>query len=94
MATFTNQKPFVATKEHCEAPWLGNKKNFRCHLCGKKFKPGDIVRWVFTNNIIGAQGNPLVCKECDTSDIIEKWKAMRQEFNSEKWWWFRRGEET
>lgn len=95
MASFTNGKPFVATEENCKAPWGCGKngKYFRCGFCGHKFVPGDIVRWQYTNNVSGADGNPLVCKECDDEDravVVEKWRALCKEFQSEKFWWFRR----
>ena len=88
--SFTDGKPRIATKEDCNAPWSGNRKNFRCYLCGYKFKVGDYWRWQFTNNIQGASGNPLVCKNCDGPDVIEKWKALHEEAKSEKFWWFNR----
>lgn len=94
MANFTTGEPQIATKEHCNAPWSGNKKNFRCGFCGYKFKVGDYWRWVFTNDIKDAGGNPLVCKQCDENPekIREKWKQKFEEWSSDKWWWFRRRE--
>lgn len=92
--SFTDQKPFIVTKKIINQPWGGrsNGKHFKCHMCGHKFKIGDIVRWVFTNDIEGAGGNPLVCKNCDGTNeqVREKWKFMNMEFNlmKSKWWWF------
>lgn len=85
-------KPQIATKEHCNAPWSGNKRNFRCGLCGYQFKVGDYWRFVYTNSIPGYGGNPLVCNKCDGPDVIEKWKALcdewRKIWKSDKFWYF------
>ena len=90
--SFTDGKPFVATTEDCQRAWSGGKHGiyFRCYLCGHKFKPGDIVRWQYTNNIKGAGGNPMVCRACDGQDVIRRWKELHDDWNSDKFWWFRR----
>ena len=66
----------VATKEICEATWMGrrNGKYFRCAFCGHKFKIGDMWRRIFTNNVPNAGGNPLVCGKCNLPEekLIEK----------------------
>ena len=94
--SFTDQKPFIATKRDCGLRWSGgeNGRNFRCYLCGHKFIPGDVVRWVFTNHVKEVGGNPLVCEVCnDTNEkVIEKWKKLIEDFRSDKFWWFRKGE--
>ncbi len=94
--SFTDQKPFTVTKEILNYKWGGrsNGKHFKCYMCGHKFKIGDIVRWVYTNDMKGAGGNPLVCEKCDGSneDVRQKWEAMCMEYNSFKkrfWWFFR-----
>lgn len=95
MIYFTDQKPHEATVEDLNARWGGGKpgERFRCMLCGYKFKLGDIFRWVFTNDIPGAIGNPLVCQKCDGPDVREKWKKLNEEFyRDQKFWWFRRHE--
>lgn len=92
-SSFTNQKPFVATADDCNAHWackpLGER--FRCGLCGYRFKAGDIVRWQYTNDIPGAGGNPLVCAKCDGPDVVERWKKHCEEWASiqDKFWHFR-----
>jgi len=77
--SFRDGKTWVATESDCDARWGGgeNGKYFRCHFCGYKFKVGDKVRWQYTNDIVGASGNPLVCESCDTGqeDVREKWKT-------------------
>lgn len=89
---FTTGKPFVATAEDCNGNWAckPNGERFRCGLCGYRFKPGDVVRWQYTNNIPGAGGNPLVCEKCDGPDVVKRWKALCDEWNSDKFWHFRR----
>jgi hypothetical protein len=88
--SFTDQKPWIATEKDCALNWGGGGKGarFRCGLCGYKFKPGDTVRWQFTNNIPHYGGNPLVCSTCDGPDIIDKWKAHCDSFKlfKEKYW--------
>jgi hypothetical protein len=87
---FTNGKPWIATEADCKVSWGGgaNGSRFRCHLCGHRFKPGDQVRWQYTNDTPGAGGNPLVCKDCDGTkeEIVEKMKAMYAEAKGRMWW--------
>jgi hypothetical protein len=88
--SFTNGKPWIATEKDCDAPWGGSPhgKRFRCYLCGCKFKPGDRVRWQYTNDVPEAGGNPLVCEKCDGTkeEIVAKMKAMREEARGRMWW--------
>lgn len=90
--SFTDGKPFSATAEDIKRPWDGDKngKNFRCALCGHKFKAGDTVRWQFTNDTKGAGGNPFVCIDCDKGKdvIVEEILKRRAEFKSDRHWWF------
>lgn len=88
--SFTDQKPRIATQEDIDAPWSGVRGNFACYMCGYRFKIGDYWRWVFTNNIIGAWGNPTVCEACDGEDVIERWTAMWIEWQEivKRFWWF------
>jgi hypothetical protein len=87
--SFTDGKPFKATEADCQANWEGGSKGifFRCYLCGHKFVPGDIVRWQHTNDVPGAGGNPMVCKDCDGTkeEIVAKWKAMYAEAKGRMW---------
>jgi hypothetical protein len=80
--SFTNGKPFRVTEKHMKAPWRGKTdgSQFRCYLCGVHFKEGDFVRWVYTNNIKGAGGNPFVCDLCDGPDVIERWMWKCEEW--------------
>lgn len=84
----------VATEEHCRAPWLGakNGKYFRCAFCGHKFVPGDKFRIVYTNDINGASGNPLICGGCDcpNEEARAKWVEKCKVAYSDEWWWFHR----
>ena len=86
-----------ADEKTLNASWLGGPKGiyFRCAFCGYKFQLGDPWRIQFSNNIYGAWGNPLVCKECDEpdDDLIEKWKEKRKLWEemhnpNGEWWWF------
>lgn len=87
--SFVEGKPMVATREHCNTRWMRDKKNFRCGMCGCNFKEGDVFRWIYTNNLPGYSGNPLVCEKCDGPDVIERWKKLVDEFNSSKYWYLR-----
>ena len=87
--SFTDGKPWIATEKDCKGNWScgENGKNFRCGLCGYKFKPGDKVRWQYTNDTgPESSGNPLVCKSCDGTkeEIVEKMKANYREFKKLK----------
>ena len=89
--------PTVATEKHCKAPWSGGEKGkyFRCGFCGHRFKVGDTFRMVFTNDMPGAAGNPLICSECDgpNEEVRAKWAAKCKEFESffsDRWWYFTR----
>ena len=75
---FTDQKPRIATQKDLNSPWSGCRhgKFFACGLCGHHFKVGDKWRWIYTNNIPGATGNPLICEKCDGPDVIERWKQF------------------
>ena len=88
MSPFTDQKPKIATKKDCEMEWSGGKngKYFRCYMCGYKFVEGDYWRWVYTNDIPDAGGNPLVCKECDGPDVRERWRTHKKELRTKYWW--------
>jgi hypothetical protein len=86
--SFTDGKPWVVTEKDCRVSWAGGKngKYFLCGLCGYKFKPGDTVRWQYTNDVQGASGNPLVCVECDGTkeEIVIKYKKLHEDFNKLK----------
>lgn len=73
-ASFTNQKPFVVSKERLEA-FTRHRKRFGCVLCSKVFKVGDTARWVYANGTPGLHtGNFFVCEEHDTEDVLERAK--------------------
>lgn len=89
--SFTDGKPWTVTEEETHLAWAGgaNGKYFRCNLCGHRFKAGDRARFQFTNNVPGAGGNPLVCRNCDGPDVVERWKQMCIDART-KFWWFNR----
>jgi len=49
---------------------------------------------VFTNNLKGYGGNPLICDDCDKGDVISKWKSIVDEFKQDKFWLMRRWERS
>ena len=82
--TFADQKPHAVDEKYLNLPWNGNKRNFKCYLCGYKFKIGDIFRWIFCPKL----GNFITCEKCDGSDVIDRWEALHKEAKSGKFWWF------
>ena len=87
--SFTDQKPRIATEQDVTAPWAGakNGKYFRCYLCGHKFKVGDQYRFVFGQTL----GNFMVCQDCDSEDIMQKWASHHAEWEklrNGKFWYF------
>lgn len=80
MASFSDQKPRIATEEDCQAKWgfrSGKGEGFLCRLCGHKFVVGDYWRWVFA----GDRGciNALVCEKCDGPDVVDRWTKIYYE---------------
>lgn len=91
--SWTDGKPFIANAEHVATKWNARSGQFRCGLCGVRFKEGDTVRWQFTNDTPGAGGNPFVCQTCDggrDANIAEILRR-RAELKDDKWWWFMKG---
>jgi len=90
MSSFTDGNPWIATANDCSTCWGGalNGAHFRCYLCGHRFKPGDRVRWQYTNDVAEAAGNPLVCEECDGTkeEIVVRMIAMYAEARGRMWW--------
>jgi hypothetical protein len=84
--SFTDQKPRVATAEECSDRWGGEGmgKRFRCYLCGHRFKPGDMWRWVYSTHQCAM--NFLTCARCDGSDVLARWLAQVEEAESRFWW--------
>jgi hypothetical protein len=96
--TFTNGDPFVCSEDDCKFDWnrQPNGEYFRCAICGHKFKPGDCVRWVYTN-YPGSPipGNPFVCNTCaptkeDAISILTMMKEHAKTQTKTLWWFFRR----
>jgi hypothetical protein len=83
--SFTDQKRRVATEQETKARWSGAPpgENFRCYLCGHKFKVGDGWRFVFGQK----SPNFMVCDSCDGSDVLDRWKEMCR-VAKEKYWYF------
>jgi hypothetical protein len=84
--SFTDQKPRIATEQDCAAEWGGgpNGKRFRCNLCGHKFVPGDVWRWVYGGPV--KLINFLVCEKCDGSDVMSRWVEANKELRERFWW--------
>ena len=73
--SFTDQKPFVLTKEQHKQRWGCRNKDgrLRCNLCGHKFEVGETARWVYANGEGGnGSGNFFTCESCDGDDVLEK----------------------
>lgn len=85
MASFTDQKQRVATQKDIDAKWKGSKGNFRCYLCGYRFKVGDLWRWVYDNDS-GGHGNFIVCADCDGDDVRDRWAKANAELEARFWW--------
>ena len=91
-------KTHVVIEDHCKLPWAGGKngKYFRCGFCGHKFIPGNKIRWIFSNHVKGASGNPFTCDKCDCGDdskMILKYKSLKESFDKDvigKYWSFMR----
>ena len=82
-------KPHIVTETNCKARWSGGANGIylRCSLCGHKFVPGDVMRFVITNTRACCDagvpgGNPKVCAACDgtNEEIYAKWKTMHEEW--------------
>ena len=84
--SFTDQKPRIATEKYCKAPWGGveNGELFRCYMCGHRFKPGDIFRWVSAVHL--GTNNLVVCDKCDGPDILQRWVDRVKEYEERFWW--------
>lgn len=84
--SFTDQKPRIATEEDCNGNWGGNKngERFRCFLCGYKFVIGDMWRFVAATH--KGYFNFLTCKDCDGSDVLERW-VKHNETAAKIYWW-------
>lgn len=85
----------IATAETCKAPWSAMKGGvlFYCAFCGVQFKPGDAYKAIFTNDLRGAGGNPLCCKQCYTTEAEMRllWQKRNREWEElykGKWRWF------
>lgn len=91
--SFTNQKPRVATEGEIEG--FSKWGKFACYLCGHKFQPGDIWRWVYSAGrtiIINGKRwglmNFKVCASCDGEDVLDRWAAANEEVHR-RFFWFR-----
>jgi len=90
---FTNQKPFVVTKEDLKRPWGGycDGRYFRCGLCGHFFREGDTARWIYLNGSSFKYGNRFVCELCDGKNVIRKFLRLQEEWERVKdgrYWMF------
>jgi len=93
--SFTDQKARIATEKDCQARWGGEGPGveFRCYICGHKFIPGDIWRWVYSaGRTFQVDGktcgliNFLVCSTCDGDDILDRWVKHSEEGYQRFWW--------
>lgn len=81
--------PTVVTEHHMKLPWSGSRENFRCYLCGHRFKVGDTFRMVPVRR---GPSNVLVCSDCDADDgaVQDCWDALTRRWEERKgiFWWF------
>ena len=83
----------VADEKTCQARWAGYRpgEGFRCYFCGRKMVPGDKYRAVYTNDLRGAGGNPLVCEQCNgtNEELRARWIKINLEVDDflKKYWW-------
>lgn len=93
-ASFTDGEPHEVKEWHLKADWNFRKNNFRCGFCGYFMKLGEMFRWVYTNDIPEAHGNPLCCEDClklrDTDGLRKRWVEINEEVRNlkKKYWWF------
>jgi len=90
---FTDQKPFVVTKGDLKRPWgrYRDGRYFRCGLCGRFFKEGDVIRWVYLGGTGFKYGNKFVCENCDCKDVVKKFLDLQEEWeemSNGKFWIF------
>lgn len=84
---WTNQEPRVATDRDANTRWSGSKANFRCWFCGHRIKTGETWQFLYTNDLPGAGGNPLVCDHC-IAEAVEQAQFLclsRNEVLRERW---------
>lgn len=94
MSDWLDGKLHEVEEEHMRLPWNGSPKNFRCYICGHKFKVGDQFGFRVTNE---RGGNFMFCGEChgeDGSQLTEKRQASIDEWEQvkEKFWYFVKNE--
>ena len=82
--------PQVATEADLRARWSFGKpgEHFRCHLCGYKFRVGDVWRFVYSGGV--GLLNFMVCEKCDGPDVLDRWKAHNEDLKRRFWWALRR----
>ena len=97
MNNFFAEELRTATQKDCQARWSCGRPGelFRCGFCGHKFITGDKFRALYTNDIKGGYGNPLVCEQCnDTTDRLrDKWTEKHSKWREaikDEFWWFER----
>lgn len=92
---FTDQKPRKATEDDLKAKWNGKGpgEDFRCGLCGYRFKLGDIWRWVNSGRRNFKDGdktwgvcNFMTCEDCDGDDVLDRWVQANEEAHRRFWW--------
>jgi hypothetical protein len=71
MASFLSGKPWMVSADDVKRKWGG--MGLKCPLCGRKFKAGDVARFVFANGTKAAQcGNFFTCDACDGEDVFQR----------------------
>jgi len=84
----------TATEQHFNAPWSGVRPsaeytNFRCKLCGKRIQVGEVFMALYTNDMLGCGGNPLVCNlhtNYSLEQLRQRWREICEEAKQRFWW--------
>ena len=91
----------IATEKDTKTRWCGAKPGvrFRCGFCGHKIQAAEKFLILYTNDMKGAWGNPLICHHCldrfneNLEDMRQHWKKKHSEWNailnSDEMWWFK-----
>lgn len=94
MSKLFSGEMLIANAKTCKMSWSCGKNGiyFRCGFCGHKFVENDKYRAIYTNDLNGACGNPLVCEKCnDTNDSLrEIWKDKNKWISNlldNEFWW-------
>lgn len=64
--------------------WKRNVPDFSCQFCGHTFQENDYFKLTYSNLHDHTFGNPLTCKNCDTSFTYEERLKLWDFMNNKK----------